>query len=326
MFCRFGLELESRPVDATSWLKVVWSRPVTGSRRAGSGSRYVLSSLVSSRHSSTAGTMACWSRRPRSTLASVEYPVLPLRPGSRPRRVEEDLGQLLRRADGERAAGEPGDLVAELVDAVAHARRDLAEPVRVHLDAGGLHLGEDAHERELDLAEEPLEAELEQARPLRLGHAPREGGARGRGGLGRRPFDELRAVLGAGEREQRALLLRPLRREQVGRHGGVERRPGRGVHEPGLRLGVVRHGVAGQQPQRRRAAGVGRRHQAGAAAGVRGDGEAFAVAARLEGQRGLPFLEQGRHRADVRLGGHAHERAGGGVGAQGPPRGRRPRR
>ena len=73
---------------ATSWLKVVWSRPVTGSRRAGSGSRYVLSSLVSSRHSSTAGTMGCWSRRPRSTRASVEYPVLPFRPVSRPRRAK----------------------------------------------------------------------------------------------------------------------------------------------------------------------------------------------------------------------------------------------
>ncbi len=86
MFWRLGLELDRRPVAATIWLNVVCRRPVRGSTRAGRGSRYVFSSLVSSRHSSTAGTMGCWSRRPLSTRASVEYPVLPLRAGSRPRR------------------------------------------------------------------------------------------------------------------------------------------------------------------------------------------------------------------------------------------------
>ena len=231
MFCRFGLELESRPVAATSWLKVVCSRPVAGSSRAGSGSRYVLSSLVSSRHSSIAGTMACWPRKPRSTRASVENPVLPFLPVSEAETHEQHLGKLLRRTDGERAAGQAGDVVGELVDAVAHARRDLAEPIRVHLDAGGLHLGEDADERQLDLAEESLEAELDEPRPLRLSYAPREGGARGRGGLGRRPFHELCAVVRPGEREQRALFLGLLRREQVRGHGGVERRPHRSAHE-----------------------------------------------------------------------------------------------
>ena len=203
------------------------------------------------------------------------------------------------------------DLVGQLVDAVAHARRDLAEPVRVHLDAGGLHLREHADERQLDLAEQPLEAELDEARPLSLGHAPREGGARGRGGLGRRPLDELGAVLGAGEREQRALLLRPLRREQVGGHGGVEGRPRRRVHEARLRLGVVHHGVPCQQPERAGPDRVGRRHQARVAAGVRGHDEAacVAVAARLEGERGLRLLEQGRHRPDVRLRREPHQRA-----------------
>ena len=39
MFCRFGLELDRRPVEATVWLKVVCSRPVPGSTDAGSGSR-----------------------------------------------------------------------------------------------------------------------------------------------------------------------------------------------------------------------------------------------------------------------------------------------
>ena len=36
---RFGLVVESRPVEATVWLIVVWRRPVCSSIRAGSGRR-----------------------------------------------------------------------------------------------------------------------------------------------------------------------------------------------------------------------------------------------------------------------------------------------
>ena len=39
MFCRFGLVLESRPVAAVTWLKVVWMRPVSESTSSGSESR-----------------------------------------------------------------------------------------------------------------------------------------------------------------------------------------------------------------------------------------------------------------------------------------------
>ena len=87
--------------------------------------------------------------------------------------AEEHLGELLRRADRERAAGELVDAVGELVDAVAHARRDLAETIRVHAHAGLLHAREHAHERQLDLAEELLETEVEEPRPLGRGDAPR---------------------------------------------------------------------------------------------------------------------------------------------------------
>ena len=39
MFCRFGLALESRPVAVAVWLKVVWSRPLSGWISSGSASR-----------------------------------------------------------------------------------------------------------------------------------------------------------------------------------------------------------------------------------------------------------------------------------------------
>ena len=78
--------------------------------------------------------------------------------------AEEHLGELLRRADGELAAGELMDAVAQLVDTLAHASGDLAQTVWVHLDAGRLHLREDAHQRQLDLAEEAAELELVETR------------------------------------------------------------------------------------------------------------------------------------------------------------------
>ena len=42
---RFGFEVDSRPVAATAWLKVVWSRPSCSEISEGSGTRYVFSSF-----------------------------------------------------------------------------------------------------------------------------------------------------------------------------------------------------------------------------------------------------------------------------------------
>ena len=70
--CRFGFDVESRPVAATAWLNVVWRRPSRSEISDGSGSRYVLSSFEYSRHSSITGTISCASRSPRRTRLSVE--------------------------------------------------------------------------------------------------------------------------------------------------------------------------------------------------------------------------------------------------------------
>ena len=45
-FCRLGLEELSLPVAVSAWLKVVWTRPVTGDTKFGNGSIYVESSFL----------------------------------------------------------------------------------------------------------------------------------------------------------------------------------------------------------------------------------------------------------------------------------------
>ena len=68
---RFGFVVESRPVAATVWLKVVCRRP-SSPISDGSGTRYVLRSFDSSRHSSITATISCSARIERSTFVSVE--------------------------------------------------------------------------------------------------------------------------------------------------------------------------------------------------------------------------------------------------------------
>ena len=70
--CRFGSDVERRPVAATVWLNVVCRRPSDSEISDGSGPRYVFRSFESSRHSSMIGTIACSCRIERSTFASVE--------------------------------------------------------------------------------------------------------------------------------------------------------------------------------------------------------------------------------------------------------------
>ena len=112
--------------------------------------------------------------------------------------LEQDAADLLGRAEHELLARELVGPGFELLDPLAQARRDLAHPVLVDLDARDLHRGEHGRERELDLAVERLHAALAHAREERPGEP------RGRGGaaderlgllLGGRIGAELEAVL-----------------------------------------------------------------------------------------------------------------------------------
>ena len=97
-----------------------------------------------------------------------------------PQLFEEDLAELLRRADRELVAGELVDLALELGDPLRHALADLRETLRVELDAGALHGGEHLDQRHLDLVEHALEPELLDLLALAGGELE------GQAGLGRR--------------------------------------------------------------------------------------------------------------------------------------------
>src|SRR5206468_6076125 len=74
--------------------------------------------------------------------------------------LEQDVRDLLRRAEHELLARELVRLRLELLDAVRESRRDLAHPVGVDLDAGALHRSQHRRQRKLDLAIEALGAAL----------------------------------------------------------------------------------------------------------------------------------------------------------------------
>ena len=68
--------------------------------------------------------------------------------------AEQHLLELLGRAERELLAARLEDLALELVRLGLDPRRDLAQPVGVELAAGELHLPQEPHERELDVAEQ----------------------------------------------------------------------------------------------------------------------------------------------------------------------------
>ena len=215
---------------APVWWKVGWMRPSRSAMSSGSGRRYVLRSFVSSRHSSTTGTSGWSSRIARSTRASVEYPVLPLRPDVSSELLEEDPRELLGRAELELLARVLVRLRLELLDALGEARSDLTHAVGVDPDPGVLHVGEHRGERQLDLVVELLGAPLaharaEQRREAANGlRAPDEGGGLL---LGRGHRHELEAVLA---REVVELVAGAAGIDEVGGDQRVVgRTPGRGA-------------------------------------------------------------------------------------------------
>ena len=74
--------------------------------------------------------------------------------------VEEDLRQLLRRADGELLSRQFPDLALQFLDdPLRDPARDLGDPRDVELHAGPLHLDQHVDERQLHLLQQPGEPE-----------------------------------------------------------------------------------------------------------------------------------------------------------------------
>ena len=173
--------------------------------------------------------------------------------------LEQDLAELLGRADHELLAGVLPDLALELVGVGADAGGDRLELGGVELDALLLGLAQDVDERELDVGQEVDEAALVELGGLLLGERVDEHGA-----------GALLVVRVDGEPALLAQLVERVAAaggvEQVGGDLGVEDEVGRDVAE---RLGVVGDdraflgggdelgGVVDRADQRVAAAGVG---------------------------------------------------------------------
>ena len=130
-----------------------------------------------------------------------------------PELVEEDLAELLRRADRELAPGELEDLGLQRLDLLLHPVADLGQALDIELEADALHRREHLDQRHLDLVHHPLDAELLQPRALALGELPGEAGV-DRGIAGDVPLVALErelAVLGRRRAPRRARRRRRAR-------------------------------------------------------------------------------------------------------------------
>ena len=133
-------------------------------------------------------------------------PGLSLAAGRQLELLEQNARDLLRRAEHELLTRELIRAGLELGDTLREPRGDLAHAVRVDLDAGALHVGEHAGERQLDVAVEARQLALLEPVEQRCDEAARQlGCANERIGLlfcGRRR-NELDPVLRARGRRAR---------------------------------------------------------------------------------------------------------------------------
>ena len=208
--------------------------------------------------------------------------------------LEQDLPQLLRRGDQELLVGEREDLRFQRGELLAHAARDLRQALEVQAHAEQLHLAQDGHERQLDVAHHPLEAALGDLLALPGGQRAEQHRVGGRGVLEVARQAALFAQL--GER-----VAAPRRLEQVGAQQRVVGEPRR--HEP-ERLGVVREqrALAARRDDLLGPLAVAGQHLDGACPRVAV--LPAAIACGRDGHGEAPRGTLGEQRAVGRLGGH----------------------
>ena len=137
--------------------------------------------------------------------------------------------------------GEVEDLGLELGDALGHPLADRRQTLGVDADPDPLHRRQDLDQRQLDLVQQWLEAELLEALALAVGELVREAGIDGRvaGGLALLGLERELAGIGAGRARPRGPRRRPARearrpggRGRSGRRRPSCRGPGRGSPRP----------------------------------------------------------------------------------------------
>jgi hypothetical protein len=140
---------------------------------------------------------------------------------------EQDLLELLGAAEVELVSDVDVDLPLQALDLGAELAVEDRECVAVHGDAVGLHPRQDGNERQLDLAEQPVELHVGEAPLERLAHGERRQRLEPRPRRGRQlrgGRQDLVQLLGDDVRDRLAAQRRV---EHVGRDLGVERH-GRG--------------------------------------------------------------------------------------------------
>ncbi len=152
MFCRLGFDDESRPVAAPVWLKLVCSRPVAriDQRRQ----RVHVRALE-------LGELPVFEHLAHDLVLGRQFLQHVGRGGNRlalavlhRRRqlqiLEQNVAQLLRRADVERLARQRVDLAGEPRDLAFHQPREPLQLRRIDADAGPLHARQHAGQRQFD--------------------------------------------------------------------------------------------------------------------------------------------------------------------------------
>ncbi len=259
MFCRLGLVLERRPVVVAAWLKVVWTRPVLGVDQV--------------RQRVEVGVLQLGQLAPGLDLLDDRVLVADLGEDAGVGReagfaaplagqaelLEEDAADLLRRADRELLLGQLEDLLLQRLDPLAEAGADLGQALGVELQPLAFHRRQDVDQRQLDLAQQLLQAELLDAGALHVGEGRDQARFLGR----------LEAGLAARRRARAGRRPRPSPAPRQRRGRSRRRRPARSARRCGAAApaGRRRASCRGRAPARRprgppRRAGRGGRRRA----------------------------------------------------------------
>ena len=235
--------LDSRPVVAAVWLKVVCSRP-SGADQLREGVQVGrlelrhLAPLLDGRDD----LVLVADRLEHARIRREAGLAAPL--ARQAELLEQDRRELLRGADRELLPGQVPDAPLQLHRALVEARADRAQPLDVERDADTLHLDEHVDQRQLDLVEEVGQPVLLEPHALALGQQPRQH---------RALRNTVRAVLGGSTRlgQVRPVPFHPCAQAGLGRElvervappGGVDqvRRDHRVVLQRRRRAGVVGH-------------------------------------------------------------------------------------
>src|SRR5665648_194278 len=231
--------------------------------------------------------MGCWSRRPRSTRASVEYPVLPFLPGNRPRRTKRISASCCGEATVKSSPARR--MISSCNSSTRSRRRAVISPSRY-----GSILTPAASIRASTCTSGSSISRKSRSRPSST--------RRGRWAAATRHVSTARVAAAASARGPSTSTAPSSAPASENRPRSFSGTSGASRYAATAVSNAGPHGVRGEEPQRGQPVGAGDGHLHDLAAGVDGDGEAvLAVLPRLERHGRLRALERRRERPHVGL-------------------------